>query len=109
AAGAWTSDSFRELGPADAVRLFDWKASARRSKPIFRNHEAERNQTIILLVDSGRLMQAEVDGIAKLDHAVNTALVLAHVALTRGDRVGLCTFSHKVHAWVAPRAHVAQI
>jgi uncharacterized protein (DUF58 family) len=54
-------------------------------------------------------MNAEVDGVSKLDHAVNTALVLAHVALSRGDRVGLCSFSSKVHAWVSPRAHVAQI
>ena len=54
-------------------------------------------------------MNAEADGVAKLDHAVNTALVLAHVALSRGDRVGLCTFSSNVHAWVTPRAHVAQI
>jgi uncharacterized protein (DUF58 family) len=89
--------------------LIDWKATARRRKTIVRNQEAERNQTVLLLVDSGRLMNAEVDGVAKLDHAVNTALVLAHVALTRGDRVGLCTFSHRVHAWVAPRAHHAQI
>jgi uncharacterized protein (DUF58 family) len=107
--GSWEFESLRDYVPGDDVRLIDWKATARRSKPIYRNHEAERNQTILLLVDSGRLMNAEVDGVAKLDHAVNTALVLAHVALSRGDRVGLCTFSHKVHAWVAPRAHVAQM
>jgi uncharacterized protein (DUF58 family) len=107
--GAWEFESLREYVSGDDVRQIDWKATARRSKLIFRNHEAERNQTVILLVDCGRLMQAEVAGGAKLDHAVNTALVLAHVALSRGDRVGLCTFSHKVHAWVAPRAHVAQI
>jgi uncharacterized protein (DUF58 family) len=107
--GAWEFESLREYVPGDDVRLIDWKATARRSKPIFRNHEAERNQTVILLVDCGRLMQAEIDGVAKLDHALNTALVLAHVALSRGDRVGLCTFSHKVHSWVAPRTHVAQI
>ena len=54
-------------------------------------------------------LQSEVEGVAKLDHAVNSALILAHVALSRGDRVGLCTFSHRVHALVAPRAHLAQI
>jgi uncharacterized protein (DUF58 family) len=106
--GAWEFESLRDYSPGDDVRLIDWKATARRRKPIVRNQEAEKNQTVLLLVDSGRLMNAEVDGVAKLDHAVNTALLLAHVALARGDRVGLCTFSHKVHAWVAPRAHVAQ-
>lgn len=106
---AWEFESLRDYVPGDDVRLMDWKASARRRKPIIRNQEAERNQTVLLLVDSGRLMNAEVEGVAKLDHAVNTALILAHVALTRGDRVGLCTFSHRVHAWVTPRARRAQI
>lgn len=107
--GAWEFESLREYVPGDDTRLLDWKASARRRKPIVRDLEAERNQTVLILVDSGRLMNAEVDGIAKLDHAVNSALVLAHVALSRGDRVGLCAFSSTVHAWVTPRAHVAQM
>jgi uncharacterized protein (DUF58 family) len=106
--GAWEFESLRDYTPGDDVRLLDWKATARRRKPIVRNQEAERNQTLLLLVDCGRLMNAEVEGGAKVDHAVNTALVLAHVALARGDRVGLSTFSHTVHAWVSPRAHLGQ-
>jgi uncharacterized protein (DUF58 family) len=106
--GAWEFESLRDYVHGDDVRQIDWKATARRRKPIVRNHVAERNQSVLLLVDCGRLMNAEVDGVSKLDHAVNTALLLAHVALARGDRAGLCTFSHKVHAWVAPRAHLAQ-
>jgi uncharacterized protein (DUF58 family) len=53
-------------------------------------------------------MNATEDGVSKLDHAVNAALLLAHVALSRGDRVGLCTFSGKVHSWLTPRGNVAQ-
>ncbi len=107
--GAWEFESLRDYVAGDDVRKLDWKATARRRKLIVRNHEAERNQTVLLLIDSGRLMNAEVDGVAKLDHAVNTALLLAHVALARGDRVGLCCFSHKVHTWVAPRGHLSQM
>jgi uncharacterized protein (DUF58 family) len=106
---AWEFESLRDYTSGDDVRLIDWKATARRRKLIVRNQEAERNQTIILLVDSGRLMNAESAGVAKLDHAVNAALMLAHVALTRGDRVGLCTFSHRVHTWVEPRAQRVQV
>jgi uncharacterized protein (DUF58 family) len=107
--GAWEFESLRDYVRGDDARLLDWKATARRRKLIVRNQEAERNQTVLLLLDCGRLMNAEVDGIAKLDYAVNTALMLAHVALSRGDRVGLCTFSHRVHAWVEPRAHLTQM
>ena len=74
----------RDYALGDHTRLIDWKASARRRRLIVRNQEAERNQTVLLLIDCGRLMNAEVDGVAKLDHAVNTALVLSHVALARG-------------------------
>lgn len=105
----WEFESLRDYTQGDDVRLVDWKATARRRKLIVRNQEAERNQTVLLLIDCGRLMNAQVDGVAKLDHAVNTALILAHVALARGDRVGLCTFSHRVHAWLTPRAHLSQM
>lgn len=107
--GAWEFESLRDYVSGDDVRLLDWKASARRRKLIVRNQEAERNQTVLLLLDCGRLMNAEVGGSAKLEYAVNTALILAHVALARGDRVGLCTFSHRVHSWVAPRPHLAHM
>lgn len=106
---AWEFESLRDYARGDDVRLIDWKATARRRKHIVRNQEAERNQSVIILVDCGRLMNAEVDGMSKLDHAVNSALMLAHVALTRGDRVGLCTFSSKAHAWAPPRAHLPQM
>lgn len=117
-------ESLREYTSGDDVRQLDWKATARRGRLIVRNQEAERNQTVLLLIDCGRLMNAtdpvsptasasspraanEI-GMAKLDHAVNAAILLAHVALARGDRVGLCTFSGKVHAWLTPRGNLAQ-
>jgi uncharacterized protein (DUF58 family) len=101
-------ESLREYVSGDDVRQLDWKATARRARLIVRNQEAERNQTVLLLLDCGRLMNATENDVAKLDHAVNAALLLAHVALARGDRVGLCTFSGTVHAWLAPRGHLAQ-
>jgi len=106
---SWEFESLREFVNGDDTRLMDWKATARRRRLIVRNQQAERNQSVILLVDAGRLMTAEDQGVSKLDHAVNAALLLAHVALSRGDRVGLCSFSGKVHAWLAPRAHVGQM
>jgi uncharacterized protein (DUF58 family) len=106
--GASEFESLREYAPGDDVRQVDWKATARRARLTVRHREAERNQTVLLLLDCGRLMNATEDGVAKLDHAVNAALLLAHVALARGDRVGLCTFSNKVHAWLVPRGNLAQ-
>lgn len=106
--GAWEFESLREYVTGDDIRQIDWKATARRRKLIVRNRQVEKHQTLLLLLDCGRLMTAEVDGAAKLDHALNAALVLSHIALSRGDQVGLCTFSSKVHAWVPPRQRLAQ-
>lgn len=106
---AWEFESLREFANGDDTRLIDWKASARWQKLITRNQQAERNQTILVLVDSGRLMAAEEQGVSKLDHAVNAALLLGHVGLSRGDRVGLCGFAAAVHTWVAPRPRVVQM
>jgi uncharacterized protein (DUF58 family) len=102
-------ESLRDYMRGDDVRLLDWKATARRQKLIVRNQQAERNQTIIVMLDSGRLMNAEENGISKLDQAINATLLLSHVALSRGDRIGLCAFSHRSHIWVTPRSSMHQM
>lgn len=106
--GSTEFESLREYVPGDDVRQLDWMATARRAKLTVRLREAERNQTVILFVDCGRLMNATENGTSKLDFAVDSALLLAHVALARGDRVGLCAFSGTVRAWLPPRGNVAQ-
>ena len=49
-------------------------------------------------------MAAQVDGLTKLDHAVNAALFLAFVAVRNGDRVGLAVFADGVKAYLPPAA-----
>jgi uncharacterized protein (DUF58 family) len=56
----------REYGVGDDIRLIDWKATARRSRPLIRVLEPEREQTLIILLDRGRLMTAQVQGIEAL-------------------------------------------
>ncbi|MBI3185191.1 MAG: DUF58 domain-containing protein [Myxococcales bacterium] len=92
----------RDYTQGDSVREVDWKATARRSKPVTRVMESERSQTILICVDAGRSMAARVEGLSKLDHAVNAALFLAFVAVRNGDRVGLVVFADDVKAYLAP-------
>lgn len=106
--GAWEFESLRDYALGDDIRAIDWKATARHSKLIVKNHQPERNQTLIILLDFGRLMNAEVKGDAKIESAMTAALILTKVALSRGDRVGLCTFSNRVRDWVVPRARMGQ-
>ncbi len=98
----------RDYAQGDSVRDVDWKATARRGRPVTRVLESERSQSILICVDAGRSMAAQVDGLTKLDHAVNAALFLAFVAVRNGDRVGLAVFADGVKAYLPPAAGRAQ-
>ncbi len=96
-------ESLRDYVPGDDVRSIDWKATAKRSRPIARQYEPERNQTLLLLVDCGRHMVARAEGRTKLDWAVDASLRLARASLDRGDQVGLCAFGAKVLCYLPPK------
>lgn len=87
----------------DDFRKIDWKSSARHGRLIVRNHEVERNQSVILCVDVGRHMLAEVEGVRKLDHTLDAALMLMHAAEREGDLVGLLLFNDVIKRYIAPR------
>jgi len=92
----------RDYTQGDSVRDVDWKATARRGRPVARVMESERSQTVLIGVDAGRSMAARVDGLTRLDHAVNAALFLAFVAVRNGDRVGLVIFADGIKSYLAP-------
>jgi uncharacterized protein (DUF58 family) len=89
-------DSLREYQQGDEYRDICWTAAARRGKLVTRVYQIERSQTVWIVIDTGRLMRARVGGFSKLDHAVNSALSLAQVALYSGDRVGLVVYGRAI-------------
>ncbi|TMD46100.1 MAG: DUF58 domain-containing protein [Chloroflexi bacterium] len=99
----------RDYLPGDEVRRISWKATARRDSPVVMEVEAERGQQAIIAIDCGRLMTAPAGLLSKLDHAVNAALLLAWVAQSQGDKVGMMTFSDSVRRFVAPQRGPAQV
>ncbi|MDP5241309.1 DUF58 domain-containing protein [Uliginosibacterium sp. 31-16] len=81
----------REYREGDSMRQIDWKATTRMGKMISREYQDERDQRILLLVDCGRRMGARDGELSHFDHALDSVLMLAYVALSHGDRVGLMT------------------
>jgi uncharacterized protein (DUF58 family) len=82
----------REYREGDSLRQIDWKASQRARKLISRDYREERNQQVLLLLDTGRRMLARDGAHSHFDHVLNASLLLAWIALRQGDGVGL--FAH---------------
>ncbi len=93
----------REYNAGDDLRLIDWKATARRDRPLVRVLEPEQEQTLIILLDRGRLMTAKVQGMNRFDWGLNATLALALAGLNRGDRVGVAVFDRTIHTWIPPQ------
>ena len=92
----------REYRIGDSLRQIDWKATARTRKPIAKEYQDERHQTVVFLLDCGRRMRAQDGDLSHFDHALNALILLAYVALHRGDAVGLHSLGGE-RRWLTPR------
>jgi uncharacterized protein (DUF58 family) len=96
-------ERLREYLPDDEFRRIEWKATARRNRPVTIEYQTERSQNVVAVLDTGRMMQSPVARMAKLDYVVNAVLLLAYVATGKGDKVGLMTFADEVPLFMSPR------
>ena len=100
--GGTEFDSLRELTPDDETRRIDWAATARSQRPIVRTYRAERNQTVLCLLDSGRTMAGRVLGVPRMEFAMDGAMLLAELATGLGDRMGLVSFDQEINTTIEP-------
>ena len=98
----------REYRQGDAQRAIDWKATSRTGRLISREYEEEKDQRVMLVIDCGRRMASKDDDLSHFDHALNAALLLAHVALRQGDAVGMMTMAG-VNRYAEPRKSVGAV
>ena len=95
-------ESLREYVTGDELRHVSWSATARRGKLTTRQYQIERDQTLLVALDAGRLMTARVEGESKFDTAIHAALALMSAARRAGDHAGLVVFGRRVKAYVPP-------
>ncbi|MGQ0434488.1 MAG: DUF58 domain-containing protein [Microthrixaceae bacterium] len=107
--GGTEFDQLREYGVDDEVRRIDWAATARAGKAMVRTYRAERNQTVILMLDSGRVMAGRVADVPRVEHAMDAVMCLTTVATRVGDRCGLMVFDRVVRTVLPPRAGREQL
>lgn len=96
-------ERLRDYTVGDNYRHIDWRTTARRRKLTVKEFQTNREQRLVFLIDCGRMMSARAAGLSLLDHSLNAMLMLAYVALSHGDSVGLVCFSDRIHSFVPPR------
>lgn len=121
-------ERLRDYVDGDEERHVDWAATARFGRVIVREFRVERNQVVVALLDTGRLMAGRirrVDGDAslpaltgveaseatlpRLDHAMDAVLALATVTSALGDRTGMVAYADRVRATVPATAGRGQL
>jgi uncharacterized protein (DUF58 family) len=111
-------ERLREYVSTDSMRSLDWKATAKRRRPITRAYQPERNQTLWIVLDASRAMMrpaappahtARSAAATRFEAALEAALLLADAALSEGDRVGMLAYGRALKLCVTPRAGHAQL
>lgn len=80
----------------DELKTINWKATSRRNELMVNQYQEEKSQTIYCIIDKSRSMQMESDGLSMLDYSINSSLVFSNIALKKGDKAGLITYSDKI-------------
>ncbi len=102
-------ERLRDYTRDDNYRHIDWRSTARRRKLTVRQFQNDQSQRVIFLLDCGRMMTNEAGGYSLLDHALNSTLMMAYVALSQGDSVGMLCFSDTIHSYIPPRGGASQM
>lgn len=84
--------ALKEFMPGHDIGAIDWKQTARHAKLLVKEFRTERNHHVVFALDTGRLMCEPLEGLPKIDRALNAALLLSYVGLKMGDRVALYGF-----------------
>ncbi len=95
-------ESMRDYVRGDELRHISWTTTARRGKLTTRQYQIERDQTILVALDAGRLMTARIEQETKLDSAVHATLSLFSAAARAGDNAGLLVFGRRIKTYLPP-------
>lgn len=92
----------RQYSEGDDPKLIDWNVYARTRTPFVKIFREERELLVLLIVDlSGSLRFGSLN-LTKAERVAEVAAVLALSASQSNDRVGMLTFSDRIHEYIPP-------
>lgn len=86
----------RDYQYGDSQRSVDWKASARRQKPMVRVFSQEQRLEISILVDCGRGSFIQCGLMDRLHHYINITSQLADFAIQHDDYIACMAYAEQV-------------
>ena len=93
-------EQIKEYVQGDDYRSINWKATSRKGDLMVNQFEDERAQQVYCIIDKGRAMHMPFNDLSLLDHAINTSLVIANIALRKHDKAGMISFAEKCDVFV---------
>src|SRR3954447_4008020 len=94
----------RPYEAGDDIRRMDWNVTARTTVPHVRVHIPERALTAWLLLDVSPSMTFGTADRRKADVAEGVAVAIGHLAMQRGNRLGVVTFGGTCDRRLPPAA-----
>ncbi len=102
-------EQIKDYTLGDDVRNINWKATAKRNQLMINQFQDEKSQPVYSVIDKGRVMKMPFEGLKLVDYAINATLVISNIALKKGDKAGMFSFSSKVDNQVMAQKRSSQM
>ena len=105
-------EDLREYQPGDDTRDIDWKVTARTGEAFIKTYVEDRQLVLMFLVDASHSMDFGSGERTKREVAAELCALLAYVAMSQEDQVGLCAFADEPGLHLEPRkggSHVQRV
>jgi uncharacterized protein (DUF58 family) len=102
-------EQIRNYVAGDDFRSINWKATARSGDLMVNQFQDEKSQQVYSFLDKGRNMKMPFNGLSLIDYAINSALMISNVALKKGDKAGLLSFSEVTEKFIKADSSATQL
>ena len=96
--------SLRSYQHGDNLRTIDWKATAKRAKPMVRVFNQEQQLELAILLDCGRVSRIQCGLLDRLHHYINITARLCEFANSHHDKIACMAYAEQIIK-VAPLGH----
>lgn len=102
-------EQIKDYVAGDDVRNINWKASAKTGQLMHNQYQDEKSQPVYSVMDKGRVMKMPFEEMKLLDYAINATLVISNIALKKGDKAGMFSFSDRVSNQIVAQKRASQM